>query len=571
MKRKLELIEMTLVSLKEKKARKIKFHPDITVITGDNDTGKSSLIKSIYYTFGAELKIHPNWKKAFVIYLIKFKYDNKEYSLLRNQGEFALFDNKLNFIRLFHNVTNELGPYFSKMFNFHIRLPNQQGKSIIVPPAYCFLPFYIDQDLGWLGNWNSFERLSQLKTGWKRGIADFHTGARPSEYYDIKVKKDSFIISKSSLEDEIRILAAMHKKALMDFGDSCPSIDIGLFKKEIESLLDEIRKVKDSIEQNKNILIDLYNKRDSIKLQIEITTKTLSELKKDYHYTTEIEKEEEIDCPVCGANYHNSFAERFSIAKDEERCYELLSELRKDLSEIESKIELENKKFDMDNEEFKKIKSVLEIKKGDVKLDDLLKNEGKRNLLTIVKKSIKKIEEEIEDLNLKLEEIDKILMSIDSTKKRKEIKKIYLDLMETHLKELNVNSININDYERIDCKIKETGSDFPRALLAYYYTILNIIDKHSTSVFCPIIIDSPNQQEQDYESRRKILEFIKNKRPNKSQLILGTVDLDKVQFDGKIIELNRKNSLLLEEEYDSCYPTIINLLDKIEEQKFAKR
>jgi len=56
---------MFLISMAEKKAKKVKFHPQTTLILGGNDTGKSCLLKSIYSTFGAEPSIiHPNWKDA---------------------------------------------------------------------------------------------------------------------------------------------------------------------------------------------------------------------------------------------------------------------------------------------------------------------------------------------------------------------------------------------------------------------------------------------------------------------------------------------------------------------------
>ena len=60
----------------------------------------------------------------------------------------------------------------------------------------------------------------------------------------------------------------------------------------------------------------------------------------------------------------------------------------------------------------------------------------------------------------------------------------------------------------MDITISETGSALPRALLAYYFTFLKIMNIYSTSTFCPIIIDSPNQQEQDKD---------KNKSKNKSK------------------------------------------------------
>ncbi|EJH5817528.1 AAA family ATPase, partial [Escherichia coli] len=41
-----------ILSLRDKKGFSFKFSPDINIITGENDTGKSSFIKSLYHTLG---------------------------------------------------------------------------------------------------------------------------------------------------------------------------------------------------------------------------------------------------------------------------------------------------------------------------------------------------------------------------------------------------------------------------------------------------------------------------------------------------------------------------------------
>jgi predicted ATP-binding protein involved in virulence len=97
--KKLLLKEILLLSKKEGKAKKIRFDPDTTVVTGLNNTGKSSLIKSIYHCLGADVDYHPKWKGANVTCLLKFELDDKDYNILRHQNLFGVFDNKLNLIK----------------------------------------------------------------------------------------------------------------------------------------------------------------------------------------------------------------------------------------------------------------------------------------------------------------------------------------------------------------------------------------------------------------------------------------------------------------------------------------
>jgi hypothetical protein len=57
---------------------------------------------------------------------------------------------------------------------------------------------------------------------------------------------------------------------------------------------------------------------------------------------------------------------------------------------------------------------------------------------------------------------------------------------------LDVLTMSEKSYKKITSKIAETGSGNPRALLAYYFSILEVMKEFSTSMFCPIVIDSPN-------------------------------------------------------------------------------
>ena len=85
---------------------------------------------------------------------------------------------------------------------------------------------------------------------------------------------------------------------------------------------------------------------------------------------------------------------------------------------------------------------------------------------------------------------------------------------------------------------------------------------YSSSVFGPIIIDSPNQQAQDDINLPKMLKFIRDQKPANTQLILGTEDLCGIQFDGQVIELQEKQSLLQKTDYDEVYAEVIPLMEK---------
>ena len=53
----------------------------------------------------------------------------------------------------------------------------------------------------------------------------------------------------------------------------------------------------------------------------------------------------EIVCPTCGCVHKNSIEGRFSIAQDEDRCYQVILELQEKLFSINKKIEAEKEGF----------------------------------------------------------------------------------------------------------------------------------------------------------------------------------------------------------------------------------
>lgn len=70
--------KLYLLSKVEKKARIIEFQGDcINILIGPNDTGKSHLLRMLYWTLGCEpAVIHPTWQNLNVKTLLQFTIDD---------------------------------------------------------------------------------------------------------------------------------------------------------------------------------------------------------------------------------------------------------------------------------------------------------------------------------------------------------------------------------------------------------------------------------------------------------------------------------------------------------------
>jgi hypothetical protein len=76
-----------------------------------------------------------------------------------------------------------------------------------------------------------------------------------------------------------------------------------------------------------------------------------------------------------------------------------------------------------------------------------------------------------------------------------------------------------------------------------------------------LMIYSPNQQDQSRENLAKMMKLIFEEKPKNTQLILGLVELGDYKFEGEIIELDEKHSVLKKSEYESLSKEVRNLLD----------
>ena len=83
--KKIKFIQIQFLSYREKRGLTINLDYHVVIIKGANGSGKSSLIKSLYYSLGTEIEVWPQrWLDANIIYLLKFKIDGPK---IRKQSQ----------------------------------------------------------------------------------------------------------------------------------------------------------------------------------------------------------------------------------------------------------------------------------------------------------------------------------------------------------------------------------------------------------------------------------------------------------------------------------------------------
>lgn len=546
----LYISEILLLSQKEKKARKITFDKHRTLIHGKNHTGKSSLIKSIYKTFGAEPLLNSKFESANVISCVKFEINEINYQIIRDGKKFAIYDSESKLIRTFNSVTNELGPFLSELFEFKPLFQSQNNGFIIPPPAYLLLPFYVDQDESWTKSWASFKNLQQIKD-YRNQCIFYHSGIRPNSYFETKKEIDVFLKAIEETDKEQKLTLKILEDVKLKLSQTQFNINIDEFKEEITELLTELEKLKLKEEKIKTDLHDLYHLKASYDVQINIINQAILESNKDLKFAID-NLPITIGCPTCGAEYENSFAERFEIAQDEQKSKDLLIEVKREAKEINDNIIKETEKLSNTSIEAKKIDDILESKKGDLKLKDIIESSGKNQIKTIFTERYAELQKIIVENTLEKEKLEKKLKELESKKRRLEIIEYYNKKLTLFFKKLDIFSLKEEEYSKITSKIEslETGSSRPRALIAYYFTFFHLMKKYSSTTYFPLIVDSPNQQDQDIEHIDKIMNFINHNQPKESQMIIGVAETYGVDFECKVIKLEEKYSLLQKDQYE---------------------
>lgn len=270
-----------------------------------------------------------------------------------------------------------------------------------------------------------------------------------------------------------------------------------------------------------------------------------------------------VGCPTCGTEFCNSFVERFGILDDIDHCHALVDQWLKKRSDITVQLQQLEEDYRQVSSQLQEVEATLARTKENVTLSELIASEGMKEMISTLNTDIQEMLSREEGINNLLSK-NADGLKVDSARK-KEIVTWYKARMKEYLNALNVGVLSEDDYNSLDKQIKNNalGSDLPRALLAQYFAFLSTMNQFNSFVLCPMLIDSPFQQEQDPTNRKAILDFIVSKKLPDQQLILATVSVDEFADNTELAnatrhELDNKHSVLSKDSFGS-------VLDQIEQ------
>ncbi|WP_308149663.1 hypothetical protein [Spiroplasma sp. AdecLV25b] len=539
---------ISIISAETKMAKTQDFIKGINVVTssgqvGGNWVGKSSMLRSIFHTLGADGCFSDNWEnEGTYIYLLDFNIDNTNYLMLRKNKLFKLFDSKR---KLIFSVSNreKLAEELIKLFNQKIYLKTHDGNYKLAFPAYNYLLNYIDQNKIEPTNFKSFNYLNSFKEYYSDVIYS-HLGLRNNNSNSLKEQQERLLKQKKELEDREKTLNEMNKEIESSSGII---LDFDIFKEKLKvheqiyrELANNINKYKKKINNAYNLKVELETLLNEIDSLMRIENKELNKELKTHK------------CSKCESLISDEQWYYFHKVKFiDGYCVQRLN-VEEKLNQVKREIEIDSQQYekilnDINNVEKEIFNSSKEIKDG-------LKALGLKDISTSIIKQIGKSRGEIESIQQGLTKIKKELREIES--KKNEINNCYYKNFNELLLKYSVTGIESNIEKAVN-KIKVDGTHNNIITVVWLCSLLKTkYEFNPTAVRYPLIFDTPNNANFDKENEKKIFDIIFDSIPEKGQVItslVGFLESDYKNYNFNKITLdNTPYKLLNKEDYIKC-------------------
>lgn len=553
--------KILIADLNTKTAKLINFIKGINVITSEeNHVGKSSLVKSLYHSLGAEVGFDEMWDKKSKLYITEIIINNDIYKFVRHNGKFAVLKND-NIELITDSISVELAKYYEFILNFSVYLPNKNtGKHELAPPVFTFLPYYIDQDTGWgMEPYTSFQYLDQYNKRDRQTSLYYHLGVYNKDYIDLlaKIDKNKNEISTIDIKiNEIKTpLAILQKEAsyliqsenISDFDSS-----FVISKEALEEIIKDVSISRDKIQKLESQLIQYSRQKNTIMEYNKIRKSNKLPVDNNQYIPA---------CPKCGyimsEEIYKIVQNQYAIA-NEDFIFNQIEYLIKKVDE-QLKIEKDNyvilvKKLKKEEEKIQNQENKFEIYTKLKGLNSTIKHlEGEYNKLAGRKIYL---ENENKDLEREKRKI--------SDKKLVDAK--YEENLHSDLNSLGAWNYTFGKKSKISKPLKAQGTLSSKIILSQYtalYKTMNSLSIDSIPRF-PFVIDSPRTKEASKLSSKEILDLILNIE-SLPQTIIVTVDFkDYVnpEFDNtniNIVTLTEQFELLNKHDYESYSLDINNM------------
>lgn len=528
-------------------ARLQEFSEGLNVITSeDNHVGKSSLLKSLYYTLGAEVDFDNIWEKKTKVYIVDFMVGNIEYRIARYQKHFALFENH-TLMLLTDSVGKDLAKAFEKIFSFSIYLPNKNKRVELAPPVFTFMPYYIDQDNGWSGVYNSFERLDQYDKSTRIKSLLYHLNIYNKQTIDLMAKRDL-------LKDQIELLKKDEEKNRITIESLASEVQNLMPAETLDELERNLQIPKEKIATLVSLAGEVRNKIQEIETVLQKHIHQL-QIIEEYNQmkidmTDTINSDRIHSCPKCGYTFDEEIYDIVRSNYNIQNEQYMKQQIQLIIDSISDELNVYQKKYVLIMDELKEQEKVY-----DERQDSYSVYLRQRGLSDSINHFSEQLNENILNQHEKENEIKSINKQLRKLPNKKEIEEKYIEYVRENIIQLGAWN---NAYEgsiKLLKPIKAQGTLENKIILAQFVGLFQTMNSQSSNTIrFPFVVDSPRAKEASHASSKDIIKMI-CELDILPQVILATMDYEEFASSknttAKIIKYSEKHHLLNAETYEN--------------------
>ena len=541
--------KVIITDIKNKEAKKIEFSPKMNLVTSDkNSKGKSIIMKSLYHSMGANCLFDGNFKKDEKIFDLYFSYNSNDYEIIRFKNDYVLLKEKKLVESIKYGEIRKLANFYKQELNMFVYLKDRQGDVLLAPPAYLFIPYYLDQDISWKNEQEPFENLGQFEKLSRNQLYFYHLDILSNQYFELDSQLKNNCEKLNKIKAELKTKDTLYADLQKELGSKVV-LDIKELDIELRNLKYLLLEKTEKIEDLKSKIYDKENDIISLEFLIQNIDSALKKINKKEGFTSK-----HVACPNCKYEFDVNLKAEIESLYDNEYLINRKEKCKIDIEAI--KDEVKKLKNDL-NGYLNDVKVAKEkIFNKEVNYKDYLNQEVIQRLLINKAEDIAKLEEAYEIQKTACVELQTKLDRLDE--KKIQVGPIFKKFYKENLISLGVHSFNENSIKAF-YKLAISGSLYVRSTLAFFYSFLDTKTKFNSQRFmCPLVIDSPRDGEQDDINSNLILEYIFNRNVDNYQLIVASVDAEKflneetlANKDLKIIRITgqESNHLLNKEEY----------------------
>ena len=548
--------EILITDITKKESKKIEFLPGINLVTSDkNSKGKSIILKSLYHTLGANCLFDDNFDKGNILFSLKFSYGDKNFQILRLKNDYIIKENGVLLDSIKYGNIQKLSKIYKDQLNMFVYLKNREKEILLAPPAFLFVPYYLDQDMSWKQSQESFINMGQFEKMSKNDLYYYHLGILSDEYFDINNKLKNSNQKLNNIKAELKNKDAIYLELKKELKSEVV-VNLNELEIELRNLRNILSEKNENLENLKTKIYEKENEKIALQILIENINETLKKITKEGQIKTK-----HIICPNCKYEYDVNLKDEVEQLYNVEYLNNRKEKSLLDIKELDNSINKLKNEFELVLKDINKSKTSLFSKEKNYKA--YLNRDAIQNLLDSKIKEIAQLEGEYQ----KQKDICSNLQQKLDMLNEKNIKvgPIFRQYYKSNLISLGVYSFNENKMKPF-YKLPISGSLFARSTLAFFYTFLDVKKYFNNNKFlCPLVIDSPREGEQDDINSALILEYILSRDVGDYQLIVASVDAEKYINTEKLVEdiniirlLGKENHLLTPEDYKKNLKEIEN-------------